>query len=680
MVKGCSRSDGDSPPQWHDGTACRRHHIVRKLAFALVALASISWLSVGLPSFLEEGRGFAHGATDVEKQSAFTWGQIKPSSEIQYHDCFDGLQCARLEVPMDYRRTDGKGRKFAIAVVRLPAKVPVTDPRYGGAILINPGGPGGSGVAQLLVSGRNLQLIADSEEDPRSGYDEASADLPRYFDVIGFDPRGVNNTTPAFTCFPSTFARKNWELQVEADGMLGSSDSSFMRNWQRSKALNDGCSEVISTSVDGDEAIGEHVNTSPVARDMIEIIERHAQWREKQGKAAQKAYDLRNGRDESQSIAARTRWNKGKEKLLYWGRSYGTVLGSTFAAVYPDRVARVVLDGVVDLDYYYLTNGPSNLVDADAIFDRFTLYCDTAGPDGCPFYTPGGPHAIKHAYSDLLSRIWNESVPVPASPTRGPEVITWTDVKVVTRIAMYQPLLTFPLFARLLADLKQGNGSAFADFKQQSRRPSCPSDECLLAGPFSRACTVPGENDEYATSAILCTDAERLGDVDQEGFKAYWDGLKAGSETLGDYWAHVRLGCVGWKAKAKWRFTGPFGGNTSHPLLFIGNTLDPVTPLRNARKMSQNFPGSAVLQQDSEGHTTLTAPSLCVAKAIRHYFQGGDLPARDTVCQADLKPLIGAPPSSAIHAEALSPRDRALRAALDEEVRNFRSSRTALPL
>lgn len=77
MVKGCSRSNGNSPPQWHDGTACRWHQIVRKVAFALIALASVFWLSVGQPYFFENGRDLAHGATNVEKQSAFTWVQVR---------------------------------------------------------------------------------------------------------------------------------------------------------------------------------------------------------------------------------------------------------------------------------------------------------------------------------------------------------------------------------------------------------------------------------------------------------------------------------------------------------------------------------------------------------------------------------------------------------------------------
>lgn len=69
----------------------------------------------------------------------FSWDGISPSETLEYHDCGDGFQCARLEVPMDYDRSDSQNRKFALAIVRLPAKVPVEDPRYGGAVLINPG-------------------------------------------------------------------------------------------------------------------------------------------------------------------------------------------------------------------------------------------------------------------------------------------------------------------------------------------------------------------------------------------------------------------------------------------------------------------------------------------------------------------------------------------------------------
>lgn len=140
-----------------------------------------------------------------------------------------------------------------------------------------------------------------------------------------------------------------------------------------------------------------------------------------------------------------------------------------------------------------------------------------------------------------------------------------------------------------------------ADTKQSSRSPSCPSNQCQRMGPWSTACHDPRENELYASSAILCSDAEYMSDIDEAGFLAYWDELKRDSRMIGDDWAHLRMSCVGWKARAKWRLEGPFTGNTSHPLLFVSNTLDPVTPLRSARKMASSFPGSVVLEQDSEG-------------------------------------------------------------------------------
>ncbi|GFF43102.1 tripeptidyl aminopeptidase [Aspergillus udagawae] len=628
-----------------------RRNKARPIAVALMGLVVFLWLM--LPDRLHQS------TAKKEKNTlppAFSWEQITPSKSLEYHDCFDGFQCARLEV--DYHREDGQGRQMAIGIARLPAKVPVTDSRYGGAVLINPGGPGGSGVGQALLSGRDMQMIVDAEADPalptKTAYSSA-----RYFDIIGFDPRGVNNTTPGFSCFPNSFSQRNWELQVEADGMLGSSDDSLMRSWQRAISLGAACSQALQSAPAGtDEALGEHLNTPTVARDMLEIIERHGEWRERQGQVEQREYDRTHGYDLQQRIVTRTKWKRGHEKLLYWGRSYGTVLGSTFAMMFPDRIERLLLDAVVDVDKYYTGEGPDSIVDADAIFDRFAFYCDASGLDGCPFYRQGGPAAIKAAYLELEAALHNASVPAAPSAMRGPEVVTWTDLKSVLRFSVYQPLLGFPLLAHYAKSLAEGDGSPMADFKQQSRSPSCPSNQCVQTGPWSDECLEKGANELYAMSAILCSDAPYLRNMDQARFQGAWASQKALSFTMGDYWAAITaLGCVGHKSRPKWQLTGPYTGNTSHPILLVSNTLDPVTP---AKKMSQSFPGSVVLQQDSEGHTTLAAPSLCVSKAIRAYFQSGVLPDPGTVCAADLKPLLGE--SGSVH--AMNAPDRAMYDAL----------------
>ncbi|KAJ5187880.1 hypothetical protein N7449_010874 [Penicillium cf. viridicatum] len=594
-----------------------------------------------------------------------TWDEIVPSQELKYHNCGDEFQCARLEVPMDYQRTDGKGRTFALAVVRLPAKVPVTDPRYGGAVLINPGGPGGPGTMQAFVAGRDLQLIIDAEADPKETGEESGN---KYFDIIGFDPRGVGSTTPPVMCFPDPVSQRNWGLQVSAEGMLGSGPDSLQRNWQRTQALNLGCSVFDMSSLGADEPMMSYINTPLVAQDMLTIIERHGEWREKEGQRAQIAHNNCHGLDEANAILKRTQWHRGKEPLLYWGRSYGTLLGTTFASLFPERVTRVVLDGVVDMIKYYQGTGPNVVADADAIFDRFGQYCNEAGPVVCPFYVEGGPDAIRAAYWQLEQHILNSSIPVMASVERGPEVVTWTDIKDIQRVAIYQPLLAFPVLADRMTELAKGNAVPMADFKHGSHFGACPSNKCSLAGPWSPECATSQDNMLYAMAAIMCSDAEYLTTRNIEQFQTDWSSLLADSASLGDYWAQLQLSCVGWKAKAKYPFAGPWGAATAHPMLFVSNTLDPVTPLHSAQHMSQIFPGSGLLQQESEGHTTLTAPSICVAKAIRHYFQTGTLPVVGTLCQADLKPLVGSPHHHATISQNFSPSDRKLFKALMAEV------------
>ncbi|GAM37207.1 hypothetical protein TCE0_022f06931 [Talaromyces pinophilus] len=463
-------------------------------------------------------------------------------------------------------------------------------------------GPGGSGVAEALITGRNLQTIVDADIDFLA--EKLGEHDSLYFDIIGFDPRGVNNTTPQFSCFPSLLSKVNFGLQAEADGILGSSADSLMRNWQRAAALSQSCSEVLLARDDNDatgEALGEHLNTVPVARDLLEIIERHAEWREKEGIKKQQEEDMVTGYDAEQKIAVRTRWNRGQEKLLYWGRSYGTVLGATFATMFPDRVSRTLLDGVVDTDDYYDGGGESSITDADAIFDRFFHYCDAAGPEKCPFYLKGGPSQIRLAYDAIESSLRVKSIPVAASSNHGPEVITCED---------------------------------------------------------------------SSSQAILCSDAIYTNTFDLDEFQRVWNGLAADSKSIGDYWASIYLTCVGWKPRAQWRLNGPYTGNTSHPLMLVSTTLDPVTPLKSAKKMSSQFNGSVVLEQSSEGHTTGSGPSVCSAKAIRKYFQTGQLPEPGTICSSDFEPLVGTPQGTAL-LHGMSASDRRLYEALLQDTLTF---------
>ncbi|MEU9351095.1 alpha/beta hydrolase [Streptomyces griseoloalbus] len=97
-------------------------------------------------------------------------------------DDYPALQCASVQVPLDH--TDPTGRKITIALSR----VPHTAKDYQGPLLVNPGGPGGSG---LTLAG----FVASS----------LPGQVAAQYDVIGFDPRGVGDSEPALDCAPDHF-------------------------------------------------------------------------------------------------------------------------------------------------------------------------------------------------------------------------------------------------------------------------------------------------------------------------------------------------------------------------------------------------------------------------------------------------------------------------------------------
>jgi pimeloyl-ACP methyl ester carboxylesterase len=196
---------------------------------------------------------------------------------------------------------------------------------------LNPGGPGGSGVFLALLTAHDSQFVADSPIDPS---DPASfAAKAKYFDIIGFDPRGVNNTTPRAYCFPDDVTATLFALEDQASGFVNSNES-FVKAWARTSAMAQSCNERI-------EGVAEFVGTRTVVEDMRAIVDALGEWRSNQ----------KGGLDKSTMP-------EHKEKVLFWGFSYGTLLGATFATVYPNRIERMILDGVVDAEDYY--SGTSN--------------------------------------------------------------------------------------------------------------------------------------------------------------------------------------------------------------------------------------------------------------------------------------------------------------------------------
>ncbi|KAK6430388.1 hypothetical protein LTR95_013460 [Oleoguttula sp. CCFEE 5521] len=138
---------------------------------------------------------------------------------------------------MDWQgHSDEVNKTVEVAVIKIEATVPVTDPTYGGAVILNPGGPGGSGIGQVLRGGKYVRTLLSAGPEIEKGEG-------KHFDVYGFDPRGVNNTTPTIICQPDSIAAGKWEIETNAYGYIGTSDTSFDNVWASRRALAEGCSK-----------------------------------------------------------------------------------------------------------------------------------------------------------------------------------------------------------------------------------------------------------------------------------------------------------------------------------------------------------------------------------------------------------------------------------------------------
>ncbi|KAI1765668.1 alpha/beta-hydrolase [Hypoxylon sp. FL1150] len=508
-------------------------------------------------------------------QRDWKWSDIEPSKSLEWKRCYnDTYDCARLDVPMDWLSpSEDAHERVVLAVMRLRA-TELDD--YKGPIFFNPGGPGGSGVYALTDRGALLQTIAGKNHD-----------------IISFDPRGIGASVPRVDCWDSPEKSRLWALQDV--GVVNSHPGVIFDAYARASAFSEACERNMNSS-----GLLSHLSTASHARDLLEILHQ-----------------------------------TGQEKLKYWGFSYGTILGGVFAAMYPDKVERLVSDGNVDYKEWHFQSYINFLHDTDKVMEAFYMYCHKAGPSGCNFYA-STPAAVEERLQRLLARIKVHPiiVPVTESGPDMPQLVTWSHLKRLMSAALYRPIFMFKRFAEVLKALEDGDGIPFYHLinSEDSAPPICS----IKAIPPN----VPRleEGNDHAFPAILCADAPPIEDTVEE-FAAFVEKLIRVSYTAGDVNALFRLACIGRKIRPKWRYSGPFGGNTSHPILYVANIADNVAPLISARNNSEGFPGSVVLVQNSYGHTSLSAASSCTAGYIKAYFQNGTLPKPGTTCEPDYYPF-----------------------------------------
>jgi pimeloyl-ACP methyl ester carboxylesterase len=253
------------------GQRIRRGIIVASLVVLALTLTACA------PSDLSVGRtGKAAIASLRVPMTSFLRSHYYKQS-IDWRNCDKNVQCGDVLVPLDWQNVTSSGAVH-VALIRHRA----TGTRYG-ALVVDPGGPGDSGVE--LVDG-GVQYAVDK-------------DVATHYDVIGIDPRGVGFSTP-IKCLSDK--QQDAYLYAPTVGAIGST-AWLADQDKRARTLANACVKNTGPLI-------AHVDTINAAHD-LDVV----------------------------------RAALGEKKLNYLGYSYGTYLGTVYAGLYPAGVGRMVFDG-----------------------------------------------------------------------------------------------------------------------------------------------------------------------------------------------------------------------------------------------------------------------------------------------------------------------------------------------
>ncbi|MGH3345245.1 MAG: alpha/beta hydrolase [Carbonactinosporaceae bacterium] len=490
----------------------------------------------GASEKLEDRRGRGEAAAEPSGRGELSryYGQ-----ELRWRACGDRFRCAKLTVPLDY--AEPGGRTVRLALIKHPADEPR---RRVGPLVVNPGGPGASGVDH--VTGAGVMFTKPV--------------LDR-FDVIGFDPRGVASSSP-IECLNDRETDRYLASDASPDNPA---EVSEYRDSVRTFAHR--CEQRSG------RRLLAHVSTEDVARDM----------------------------DVLRAVL-------GQRELDYLGRSYGTLIGSIYADLFPDHVGRFVLDGAIDPRV-----GPVELTLAQGRgFQRATrgFVADCVARPNCPL----GRDLDRGV--DRIARFL-ESVDRSPLPTSSGRELTQSLAALGVIVAMYDEQNGWPTLRVAFDRAFKGDGSAllylsdiYTDRDQDGHYKSNQND---------------------AIVAINCADQQP--DVHTPSdVRALLPEFRDASPHFGEFLAWSTLSCADWPADPAIK-PHAVEAPGAPPILVIGTTRDPATPYAWAEGLAEQLNSGVLLTYEGDGHTAYSRGSACIDHEVEVYLITGKPPRQGTRCR-----------------------------------------------
>ncbi len=388
---------------------------------------------------------------------------------------------------------------------------------------------------------------------------EFGSEVRKTYDIVGVDPRGVGDSSP-LQCMSDDDFSAFTNVDPDPD------DAAEIAALRKSVVdLGTACER------EGGK-LAAHVSTEEAARDMDVV-----------------------------------RGLLGRTKMDWFGASYGTQLGATYATLFPQTVGRMVLDGAVDPALGAIDSGLGQTTGFQRALEAFTDDCVKSSD--CPLGDDADEGLAKIAA--LMSQL-DETPMETRDPSR----------ELTEGLAFYGIAVT-------LYDERTWN--YLTDGLKQALKGDGTTLLLLSDAYFSRNPDGSyGDNIGEVIYAVNCLDVGNR--LTQQEVEAALPQFEKISPVFGRALGWGALGCTDWPIKS----THPqikISAVDAPPIVVIGTTRDPATPYEWAKSLASQLESGVLISRDGDGHTAYGSGNTCITKAVDDYLVNGTVPKDGLLCK-----------------------------------------------